>query len=638
MPRFLVFLTLVIISYLTNAQEVSKSELEIETDAHFQAQNYSMSIIGYEKLMDVYPKEAKFNYCLGVSYLEGNVELEKSVKYLKYAASRSYTPEVHFYLAKAYYRNYQFNEADISLQNFKNLTKKKLQENLGVPDLELAIDRLREEVYMVKNYSVLSSEKVKSYQIEGVYRQHVSGKFKSMPDAFMSKTDITHAHQGLMYFPLDMAGGTSFYISSYGKSGRQGKDIFKIEQITALDYTFPINLMEINSSANEAYAYFDNANQTLYFSSDRAGGLGGYDIYRSTLNMDTKEFSEPVALEFPVNSAYDDYLFVPDSLGESSIFLSNRSVSGNNLMAYKIVLSDTLDYVFPKSQNEIHEIAMLSPAEDESPLPIIQKELHRLPPAPELTSYEKVLQSALLKQVICDSLLGELVSIKNRLRITNDENGRRVLFSSIAAKEKDLFRLQEEADELFRQARDLRGEREDPLLAESKKDEGFVSFSHEVDDIKIYSFKPEMVLNLKTENSKTPMISYSETTSHNKKTIASKFSILQSSPYNSTHPIPVNEELPSGLVYRIQLGVFGNKLPLNAFGGLSPVSAEILEERQLTKYYVGYFTSSEEAKSALSEVKGYGFNDAFIVSYFEKKKISINEAREIEFSEKLDIE
>ena len=76
---------------------------------------------------------------------------------------------------------------------------------------------------------------------------------------------------------------------------------------------------------------------------------------------------------------------------------------------------------------------------------------------------------------------------------------------------------------------------------------------------------------------------------------------------------------------------YAGVIPEDNFGGLSPVSKEPTGSN--TRYYVGIFTTSKEARKALSEVKSYGYPDAFLVPYFKTNKISMQQAREIEFSE-----
>jgi len=90
--------------------------------------------------------------------------------------------------------------------------------------------------------------------------------------------------------------------------------------------------------------------------------------------------------------------------------------------------------------------------------------------------------------------------------------------------------------------------------------------------------------------------------------------------------------ISEGLTYRIQLGAYSNEIPENTFGGLTPVSKEASASN--TKYYVGAFNSIKEAREALGKVKEYGYPDAFLVSFFNSQKISVQKAREIEFAER----
>jgi hypothetical protein len=110
-----------------------------------------------------------------------------------------------------------------------------------------------------------------------------------------------------------------------------------------------------------------------------------------------------------------------------------------------------------------------------------------------------------------------------------------------------------------------------------------------------------------------------------------EFEILNSSPYNESNPIPEGIRLPDGLIFRIQLGVYSKPVSFNTFGGLYPVSSE--ETKGLIKYYTGIFSSSEKANRALEIVREYGFSDSFIVSFFNGRKITIEKAKEIEYTQ-----
>jgi hypothetical protein len=53
----------------------------------------------------------------------------------------------------------------------------------------------------------------------------------------------------------------------------------------------------------------------------------------------------------------------------------------------------------------------------------------------------------------------------------------------------------------------------------------------------------------------------------------SEFSILPKSPYSAAYPVPVDESLPDGVAYKIQLGAFSKPVSTSIFKGLTPLSA-----------------------------------------------------------------
>jgi hypothetical protein len=108
------------------------------------------------------------------------------------------------------------------------------------------------------------------------------------------------------------------------------------------------------------------------------------------------------------------------------------------------------------------------------------------------------------------------------------------------------------------------------------------------------------------------------------------FKVHSSTPYSNQNPFNFGYTLPKGLLYRVQMGVFSKEISYDHFGGLSPVTAEIIEDRGLKKYYIGLFSNFSEADKALQKIHQQGFIDSFIVAWFNGKKVSINRAEEIE--------
>lgn len=84
----------------------------------------------------------------------------------------------------------------------------------------------------------------------------------------------------------------------------------------------PINLGPvINTKGNETYPFINPAGE-LFFSSDGHPGFGGKDIFYSRLE-DTSWIA-PVQLDAPVNSKYNDFGIITDSLLNEGYFSSDR--------------------------------------------------------------------------------------------------------------------------------------------------------------------------------------------------------------------------------------------------------------------------------------------------------------------------
>lgn len=115
--------------------------------------------------------------------------------------------------------------------------------------------------------------------------------------------------------------GRRLYFASDKPGGYGGMDLYYCQWKN--DYwDNPVNLGPlINTEGNEAYP-FETVMGDLFFSSDGHPGPGGKDIYFS--KSDGTAWLKPVGLEAPVNSEYDDFGIITDSLMSTGYFSSNR--------------------------------------------------------------------------------------------------------------------------------------------------------------------------------------------------------------------------------------------------------------------------------------------------------------------------
>ncbi|MCF6350334.1 MAG: OmpA family protein [Flavobacteriaceae bacterium] len=120
---------------------------------------------------------------------------------------------------------------------------------------------------------------------------------------------------------LSADGKTLYFVSdipgSYGQT-----DIFKVAINEDGTYGDPVNLgAQVNTSDREMFPFMSD-DGFLYFSSDRAGGMGDLDIYAVRLDATTSEVQN---LGMPINSINDDFAFLKKKGADYGYFSSNRS-------------------------------------------------------------------------------------------------------------------------------------------------------------------------------------------------------------------------------------------------------------------------------------------------------------------------
>src|SRR5690606_16513196 len=115
--------------------------------------------------------------------------------------------------------------------------------------------------------------------------------------------------------------GHTLYFASDMPGGFGGMDLYRSER-TPEGWSAPVNLgPAVNGPANEVFPTV-HPDGTLYFSSDRAGGLGKLDIYRTA--RENGKWSTPAGLPAPVNSPHNDYGYAALPGGFEALFTSNR--------------------------------------------------------------------------------------------------------------------------------------------------------------------------------------------------------------------------------------------------------------------------------------------------------------------------
>ncbi len=95
--------------------------------------------------------------------------------------------------------------------------------------------------------------------------------------------------------------------------------------------------------------------------------------------------------------------------------------------------------------------------------------------------------------------------------------------------------------------------------------------------------------------------------------------------YSDEKPIPLDEKIEDGLIFKVQIGAFKTQLPNNTFKGLSPIIAQTAPSGYI-RYMAGNFEQYAGANAVKNDLRNLGFKDAFVVAYYNGKRINLNEA------------
>jgi outer membrane protein OmpA-like peptidoglycan-associated protein len=138
--------------------------------------------------------------------------------------------------------------------------------------------------------------------------------------------------------PSVTSDGQTIFFASNRDGGLGGYDIYKTNKQEDGSWSEPINVgAPINTPGNEKSPFIHTDSQTLYFSSEGHKGLGGYDIFFSR-HDENNRWMEPKNIGYPINSFDDDLGFFVSTDGYHGYYSSNRFDENNKWNLYTFPL------------------------------------------------------------------------------------------------------------------------------------------------------------------------------------------------------------------------------------------------------------------------------------------------------------
>jgi len=142
--------------------------------------------------------------------------------------------------------------------------------------------------------------------------------------------------------PSMAADGMTVYFASSRPGGFGGMDIWKTTMTAEGEFSVPVNLgPAINTPGDDAAPFIHSDGRTLYFASNGRVGMGGYDLYYSTLQADGT-WSEPVNMGYPINSPADEINVFINAHGTVAYIASDKDGGYGGLDLYSFELDDQL--------------------------------------------------------------------------------------------------------------------------------------------------------------------------------------------------------------------------------------------------------------------------------------------------------
>ncbi|WP_405225805.1 OmpA family protein [Dokdonia sp. Asnod1-B02] len=208
----------------------------------------------------------------------------------------------------------------------------RLEQGVNSPlhDGNLCFNTAGDEMYLSRS-AYENGDSGKIFDEEGTNRVHL---YKSVRiDGIWREAErLSFVNENYSYMhPTLTRDGKRLYFASDMEGGLGGFDIYYVTVQLDGTYSIPVNLgPTINTIHREQFPFVSNTGD-LYFATDGRLGLGLLDIFVAPLTV--KGFTEPINLGAPINSRYDDFSlsYYSDNNG---LYATNRNGTDDDIYSF----------------------------------------------------------------------------------------------------------------------------------------------------------------------------------------------------------------------------------------------------------------------------------------------------------------
>jgi tetratricopeptide (TPR) repeat protein/cell division septation protein DedD len=358
MRQYLLFISFILLVTNSLFSQNWNDIFYMETDADYalEEKNYEKALDIYQRILKKVPESALIKFKIGLTYLKTDDQQHLAINYLEQAAkdvakdfdsksiSETRAPiEAHLYLGFAYQITGKLSEALTSYKNYKDLVDSSSPfyslvnqyiascsnaENQFKSPRNIKITNLGELINnKFSNFNAVISGDDNTLAYTSYTANYIDlfvakksgngwGKPQNVTDQVSKKYYLKTcgiSYDGtVLYLATDDPVNNDLFQSTYdGSAWTNAKKMDKV----------------FNTKSNETHASASKDGNTVYFTSDRPGGLGGLDIYKSTkdekgkwgpaINLGSK-INTSLNEETPFVTSDGNYLFF-SSQGHNSI-------------------------------------------------------------------------------------------------------------------------------------------------------------------------------------------------------------------------------------------------------------------------------------------------------------------------------
>lgn len=257
-----------------------------------------------------------------------------------------------------YLEQYDFDNAEAQLErNIKMLKRKKQSTEDAEKQLE-KIDMARAMLHATERVVFIDSIVTdKATFLDALKISPESGSLTSYAKFFGTNDSL-----GCVY--LSELGNKIYYSAptQLGQGASSRKSRIFTSDLLGGKWSKAVQIKGLNEDEDEDYPFMLSDGVTLYYGARGEESLGGYDIFVTRYDADSKTFLKPENIGMPFNSPANDYLYAIDEINNLGWFVTDRSQPEGKVCIYIFIpnaLRNTYD-TEAYSEEELKGLARIS--------------------------------------------------------------------------------------------------------------------------------------------------------------------------------------------------------------------------------------------------------------------------------------